>query len=92
MIVACMMIKAGCTPKTWCVVISTNFGSNLAALCLLTDRQCLLFYKSGACSFEFWVPQSWYQFNNNVIVCGDLISYAYMISDIVLDHDKKPID
>ena len=25
----------------------------------------------------------------NVIVCGDLISYTCIISDTVLDHDKK---
>ena len=40
------------TPKTGCDVSSANFGSYLALFCLLMDRQFLLFYNSGACSFE----------------------------------------
>ena len=41
------------TPKTRYNFITTNFGSYLAAFCLLMDRQFLLFNKSGEWSLKF---------------------------------------
>ena len=45
--------KAGYTPKTRCNFITTDFGSYLAAFCLLMNIQFLLFNKSGEWSLQF---------------------------------------
>ena len=51
-----LIIVVTYTPKTWIDFCTTNFGSYLAAFCLLMDRQFLPFIKSGPCSFGFWIP------------------------------------
>ena len=64
------------TPKTRCKFSTTNFGSYLAVFCLVIDRQFLLFNDTHSTIFHD-------------IVFSDLTSHTCIISNMLLDRDKK---